>query len=972
MTTTHGFELEREQFIPELRTQARLYRHVKTGARLLSLSNDDENKAFAITFRTPVHDSTGVPHILEHSVLAGSRKYPTKEPFTELLKGSLKTFLNAMTYPDKTVYPVASQNVKDFYNLVDVYLDAVFYPLLKRTTLQQEGWHFELENADDPLIYKGVVFNEMKGVYAAPEAVLGEMIQRSLYPDTTYAYDSGGDPRHIPDLTYDHFKGYHDSLYHPSNAYLYFYGDDDPTERLRYLDSWLSQFKRQEIGSGVSLQQRFDHPRHIVEHYATDEDADTAKKSYVTVNWLLGEATDPDATLALQTLAYLLTGMQASPLRRALIDSGLGEELAGTGFSDELRQMNFSTGLKGVALDDVDKVETLILDTLAGLARDGLDPDTVQAAVNSLEFDLRENNTGGFPRGLGMLFWFLNAWLHGGDPLAHLAFEGPLARLKERLGTGRYFESLIDQWLVQNSHRTTVVLHPDPALNEREAADERARLDTARARMKSSDVNRIIAETKALKELQNTPDTPEALATIPSLKLSDLDKVNKLIPLDVQQRQHVQTLYHDLFTNGILYLDLGFDLHSLPERLLPYVPLFGRALLEMGTETEDFVRLSQRINRDTGGIWRATRSGLILNSQTAASYLFLRSKAMLSQVPHLLGILRDVLLTARFDNRDRFLQMVLEAKARMEPAIIFSGSSFVDSRLSAVYNEADWADEQMGGLASLFFVRRLAEQVTNDWPSVLARLEELRTTLINRGAMIANVTVDEAAWATLAPQVDAFLAELPHAARLPVTWSPSQTQANEAFVIPGQINYVGKGANLFAHGYQYHGSWAVVARYLSTGWLHEKVRVQGGAYGGFCSLDRFSGVFNYLSYRDPNLQATLDAYDRTADYLRHADLSDDELTKTIIGAIGGIDTYRLPDAKGWFSMERYLFGESNAVRQRVREEVLGTTIQDFRRFGDALQAVTDHGRVVVLGSQSAIEQAAAARPGWLEVTRVGL
>ncbi len=972
MTTTHGFDLEREQFIPELRTQARLYRHVKTGARLLSLSNDDENKAFAITFRTPVHDSTGVPHILEHSVLAGSRKYPTKEPFTELLKGSLKTFLNAMTYPDKTVYPVASQNVKDFYNLVDVYLDAVLYPLLKRTTLQQEGWHYELEAPDDPLIYKGVVFNEMKGVYAAPEAVLGEMIQRSLYPDTTYAYDSGGDPRTIPDLTYEHFKGFHDSLYHPSNAYIYFYGDDDPTERLRYLDGWLSQFSRQNIGSEVSLQQRFDKPHRVVEAYATD-DADTAKKSYVTVNWLLGEATQPDSVFALHVLAYILTGMQASPLRRALIDSGLGEELSGTGFNDELRQLNYSTGLKGVARDDVDQVEQLILDTLAQLAAKGLDPDTVQAAVNSMEFSLRENNTGGFPRGLGLLFWFLNPWLHGADPLAHLAFEGPLARLKEHLAADdRFFERLIETSFVHNPHRTTVILHPDPALNEREEAEERARLAAVRARMTPTEVNRVIAETRTLKELQNTPDTPEALATIPSLKLSDLDRTNKLIPLDVQHRQEVQTLYHDLFTNGILYLDLGFDLHTLPERLLPYVPLFGRALLEMGTEREDFVRLSQRINRDTGGIWRQTRSSLVLNSQAAASYLFLRSKAMLSQAPQLLGILRDVLLTARFDNRDRFLQMVLEAKARLEPAIIFNGSNFVDSRISAVFNEADWADEQMGGLASLFFLRGLADQVTNDWPGVLACLEEIRTTLVNRGAMIANVTLDEAAWANVAPQVDAFLAQLPRDGRPPVTWSPSQSQANEAFVIPGQINYVGKGANLYAHGYQYHGSWAVVARYLSTSWLHEKIRVQGGAYGGYCSLDRFTGVFSYLSYRDPNLQATLDAYDRTADYLRHLELSDDELTKTIIGAIGGIDTYRLPDAKGWFSMERYLFGESDAVRQRVREQVLGTTVEDFRRFGEALQAVTDHGRVVVLGGQSAIEQAAAAQPGWLEVTRVGL
>ncbi len=421
MMVSHGFKKVGERRIHELKTEAALFRHVKTGTELLSLSNDDENKVFGITFRTPAGDSTGLPHILEHSVLCGSRKYPVKEPFVELLKGSLQTFLNAMTYPDKTCYPLASQNVQDFYNLIDVYLDAVFYPRLTPMILQQEGWHLELEKAEDPLIYKGIVFNEMKGVYSSPDSLLSEHSQQSLFPDNTYGFDSGGNPKEIPNLTFKKFKAFHKKHYHPSNARIYFYGDDDPEKRLHLVDDYLKDFERLDIDSTIELQQPFERPRELTRSYPAGEGE--GSKGMVTLNWLLNEGTDGEANLAFHVLEYILLGMPGSPLRKALIDSNLGEDLAGGGLSSELRQMYFSTGLKGIEMKETGKMVHLIQETLFRLAKEGIDPDTVEAALNTIEFSLRENNTGAYPRGLGQMLRALNSWLYDKDPLTLIAFE---------------------------------------------------------------------------------------------------------------------------------------------------------------------------------------------------------------------------------------------------------------------------------------------------------------------------------------------------------------------------------------------------------------------------------------------------------------------------------------------------------------------------------------------------------------------
>ncbi len=971
MASIQGFEMIREQDVPELKTIARTYKHLRTKAELLSLINDDENKVFGVTFRTPPKDSTGVPHILEHSVLCGSRKYPLKEPFVELLKGSLQTFLNAMTYPDKTCYPVASQNVQDFYNLIDVYLDAVFYPRLTPFVLQQEGWHFELEEPEDNLTYRGIVFSEMKGAYSSPDSLLYEYSQQSLFPDNTYGLDSGGDPRHIPDLTFEQFQAFHRLYYHPSNARIFFYGDDDPDRRLELVDDYLKDFEEVEVESGIPIQAPFERPSHVTRYYAAGEGGERTARGMLTVNWLLPQTTDRELNMAFQMLDYILLGMPGSPLRKALIDSGFGEDICGAGIGTELRQMYFSTGLKGINPGDAEKVEQLVVQTLEGLVQKGIDPRTVEAALNTIEFAMRENNTGGYPRGLVIMLRSLTTWLYEGDPLALVAFEGPLAAVKQQVSTERtYFENLIDRYLLKNPHRVTLLLKADPELAEKEAKDEGERLGRKRAAMGREELDEIRRTAKKLRELQETPDSPEALKTIPTLKLGDVDKQNQEIPLALTGRDGTDLLFHDLFTNGIAYLDLGFNLHALPQQYLSYIPIFGRALLEMGTETEDFVTLSQRISRKTGGIHPTFFTSFVKQRGTGAVWLFLRGKAMQAQTQELMSIIRDVLLTVRLDDQSRFRQIVLEAKARQEQSLVPSGHQIVNIRLRSHFSEADWAAEQLKGVSYLFFLRELVERIEKEWPKVLSDLEEVRRILVNRRAMLLNVTVDEGGWSRFEPQVHEFLDAMPDESLEIVDWDPLRPTEFEGLTIPSQVNYVGKGMNIYDLGYQFHGSAHVVARYLRNAWLWERIRMQGGAYGAFCLFDRLTGVVTFVSYRDPNLSQTLEGFDQSAQFLADLDLTPDELTKGIIGAIGDIDQYRLPDAKGYTSMLRYLSGETDEERQRMRDEVLGTTREDFKAFGHLLEAASKKGLVKVLGSEKSIQEALEKHPGWLNVLKV--
>lgn len=963
-----SFHLERDETIEELHAQARIFRHTRTGARLLSVSADDENKVFGIAFRTPPTDSTGLPHILEHAVLGGSHKYPLKEPFLELVKGSLKTFLNAFTYSDRTVYPVASTNLKDFYNLVDVYLDAVFFPLLEPHHLQQEGWHYELESADAPLTFKGVVFNEMKGAYSSPDSLFYKYGQQTLYPDTPYAHDSGGDPQRIPDLTYEAFRAFHAHYYHPANAYLYFYGDDDLEQRLHLAAGYLDRFDAQPVTSLTPLQPRFAAPQRHSFRYGLDAGSDLARKSMLSLDWLLPEKDDANLNMALSILSYALIGTQASPLRKRLVDSGLGEDVIG-GLSAGLRQMSFSAGFKNADASDINKAEALILATLEEIAAEGFDEEMVEAALNSTEFSLRENNTGGAPRGLSLYLRALNTWLYDGDPFAMLRYEAPLAWTRAASQDRSFLPSLIRSHLLDNPHRVTVVLHPDVQYGPELEAMEQARLREARAAMSEADVESTVHLTHELRRLQAQPDSPELLESLPSLALDDLEREQRRIPLAVERVGDATLLYHDLFTNGIVYLTLAFDMRALPQHLLPWADIFSQCLTQMGTAREDYVKLSQRIGRKTGGVGASTMVSAIQGRPDAGAWFTVGGKATLAHAGDLLDILRDILGTARVDNRERLRQIVLRTKARMEAGLVPSGHSIVDGRLRASLSAAGWAGEQLDGIDNLFFHRRLADQIDDDHDQVVANLEAVRRALLSRIGVVANVTLDEGSMAAFRPALTAFLQELPAVHAQPQIWQPSTYPEYEGLALPAQVNYVGKGANLYDAGYVYHGSQIVLSNLLRTGYLWEKIRVQGGAYGAFANFSRHSGAFTLVSYRDPNLAATLDVYDKAAAWLRGVELSDLERTRAIIGAISSYDPYMLPDAKGGVSMRRYLLGDSDEDVQRVREEILSTTVRHIRDFGDVLQAAMEKARVVVLGSSEALAAANQERD-WLSVLKV--
>lgn len=964
LSNLHGFEVVKEEFIAEYGSQAVLFRHVKTGAELMSVSNDDENKVFGVVLRTPPKDSTGLPHILEHSVLCGSRKYPIKEPFVELIKGSLNTFLNAFTYPDRTCYPVASANLQDFYNLVDVYLDAVFFPRLTPAVFQQEGWHYEAEDAKEPFTFKGVVFNEMKGVYSQPDSVMGRDTQQAIFPDNTYGVDSGGDPEAIPNLTFDDFIEFHSTLYHPSNSRIWFYGDDDVEERLRKLDEYLSLFEKKDIDSRIKPQSLIAEPRRVTKTYAVGEDAAADPKHMLSVNWLLAEdKMDPERELTWGFLDQLLLGTSAAPLQKALTESNLGESTIGGGLSDELRQPTFGIGLKGIKPENVEKVEELVMSELKRLSEEGFTADAIEAAVNTIEFSLRENNTGSFPRGLSMMLRSMASWLYEREPFEGLKYKAPLEAMKAKLAAGEpIFQDLLKEMLA-NQHRVTVELKPDIDVSKNIEEKEKTRLEQAKASMSSDEVDEAVTTTKELKVKQETPDTSEALSCVPTLKISDIPKKTSTVPTDISEEDGVTVLRHDLFTNEILYSEVLLDMRAVPDRLLPLLPLFCRSLKQMGTEDEDFVTLTQRIGSKTGGVSIYPMISNKRDSDEPVAYLVLRGKSTLENSGEMYNIMSDLLLKSRLDDKERFRQMVLETKASGEAALQGAGHSLASSRLSAMDSAAALANERTGGLEYIEYIRDLEKRIDSEWDSIEADLKEIRHCLLTRQGAIVNLTADTSTLENTQGVLKDFLSKLPSEAREIQSWGKGLTARNEAITLPTQVNYVGKGCNLYKSGYELHGSAYVINKLLGTTWLWDRVRVSGGAYGGFSRFDSHSGMFSYLSYRDPNLLGTLDNYDGTAEFLRSLDVDDDALNKAIIGAIGDVDAYKLPDAKGYAELQRYLLGVTLEERQKRRDEMLSTSASDFKKFADAIAAVETKGNVVAICSPEAATKAQEERPG---------
>jgi len=968
----------------------------------LSVATDDDNKVFGITFRTPPEDSTGVPHILEHSVLCGSRKYKTKDPFVQLLAGSLQTFLNAFTYPDRTCYVVASQNDKDFKNLISVYADAVFHPraITDPMVHAQEGWHLELENKEDPLIYKGVVFNEMKGVYSSPDSLLNRECQRSMFPDTTYGVDSGGDPRVIPDLSFEQFADFHKKFYHPTNSRIYFSGDDDVLERLEIMDSYLDEFDfspESKPGSVIQWQQKtYSEPKKEVHPYPIGEDQ--PETHMMNINWLLND--EPLSSLdelTLGILDHLLMGTSSSILRKTLQESGYGEALTGGGLSDELLQATFSIGMKGVKADDVSPLEQLIVDTLEKVAKEGFEADDIASSMNTIEFQLREYNTGSYPKGLSFMLGAMSKWLYDESPTEALKFEEPLAELKENIAESgsKIFQAMVQKLFIENQHRTTIEMKPSKTYEAELLKEEQDELQKIKESMSDEDIEKVIETTNKLKELQAAEDSPEDRATIPALELGDLKREVTEYPIDVSKNENdsgVSVLRHELgSTSGIAYVNLAVDMSLLSVEDIPLLPLMTRMMIETGAGEYDQVALSRRIGTYTGGLRVSTLNtavhpegsaqDAILEGNNLQTKLMVRGKATSDNIGELFDLMKLVLTEANFDSKARVIEMLKETKAGMEAGIRGSGHSAINTRMKARYRVGGYIDEAMGGIAQLDTVRELLDQAENDWPSLLARLENMRSTILNenfaRDGMMLDITGDKAVLEKIQPSVDSLLKELPgksdgeklpdfykqeHPWVAPIKKLMSEIVPveDEGFVLPTQVSYVGKSGLLYDDGEEASGASQVVSKFLRTGYLWDHVRVMGGAYGGFCTFSPFSGFFSYLSYRDPNLSKTLDIYDAAGDAVMAAaeqmKNDPDMLSQAIIGTIGEMDGSLGPDMKGFTAFQRWLVNENPETRQRFRDQVIDTKPEDFEAFGQRLKSMKEPS-IAVISSQSGFEDA---------------
>ncbi|CAN0878954.1 Presequence protease 1, chloroplastic/mitochondrial [Linum grandiflorum] len=921
-----GFEKVSEEFIEECKSRAVLFKHKKTGAEVVSLSNDDENKAFGIVFRTPLKDSSGVAHILEHSVLCGSRKYPLKEPFAELIKGSLSTYVNALTYPDRTCYPIASVNEKELYNMADVYLDAVFFPkcVEDEVIFRQEGWHYELNDPTKEISYKGVVFNEMKGVYSNPDNVLAREVRRAVFPDNEYGVDSGGDPKDIPKLTFEQFKEFHRKYYHPSNARIWFYGDDNPSERLRLLSEYLDMFEPSPSPneSRIKPQRLFSEPIRVVRTYPARDGGDLKKKNIVCLNWLLSDKLlDSETQLALKVLNHLLLGTPASPLMKILLESGLGDAFFGAGLEDYLLQPQFSAGLKGVAVENIQKVEDLILSTLEKLSEEGFETDLVDASINTIEFHLRENNTGHFPRGLALMNTSIEKWLYDLDPFEPLKYEKPLMTLKSRIaeeGPKAVFSPLIEKLFLNNQHRATLEMHPDPEKASRDDSSEREILAKLKASMTEQDLAELTRATHELRLRQETPDSPEAAKTFPFLRLDDIPKESTPIPIEVGEINGAKVLQHDLFTNDILYAEIAFDMRSLKQELLPLVPLFCQSLLEMGTKDLSFVQLSQLIGSKTGGISVFPFTSSIRGQANPCSHIIVRGKAMAGRAEDLFHLIKCVLQEVKFTDQQRFKQFVSQRKAGMESRLLGGGHGIAITRMDGKFTTSGWISEQMGGVSYLESLQAIEQRVDQDWEGISASLEEIRTSLLSKDGCLVNLTADGKNLASSEKYVSKFVDFLPRSApaAAAASWSARLPPGNEAIVVPSQVNFVGKAVNLYETGYQLHGSVYVISKHLTNTWLWDRVRLMGGAYGGACMLNPFS------------------------------EIDKDSLTKSIIGTIADVDPYHLPDTKGYNSLK------------------------DFREFADVIDAVKNKGVSVAVASANNVEAAHKDFPGYFQVNKV--
>ena len=959
----HGFTIRRVEQIPEIRVTAYEMEHERTGARVLHLHCDDRENLYAIAFRTPPPDSTGLPHILEHSVLAGSERYPLKDAFNELLKGTLQTFLNAFTYPDKTIYPVASRVRADYFNLARVYTDLVLNPRLLPQTFAQEGHHFELADPEDPnsdLIVSGIVYNEMKGAYSSPDSLMYKAIQENLYPDTPYACDSGGSPEAIPSLTYEQFKAFHRTYYSPTNAYWFLYGDIPTAEHLVFLEEILTGFERVPVDSEIPRQPRWDAPSAVSGYYPVAKTESLQKKTTVNVGWMLSENTDHDTALLLQITAGALVGSAAGPLRKALIDSGLGEDLSPvTGMERDLRQIAFAVGLRGTDQEKAQQIETLVLDTLRRVAADGFDRELIEGTLHQVEFHGKEIQRGAYPYGITLMGRVFHTWLYDGDPLAGLNFPRLIATVRMRWAENpALFQDIVRKWFLENPHRLLSVMAPSVDYLDKQESSFKNRMSGIKATLSADALAEIRREAEALKSFQTQADGPETLACLPRLNVQDMERTVEKIPTEMLGIGGVDALAHELFTNGIAYLDLAFDISDIPEDLQPCMPLLGKFMTGMGAAGLDYEQMAKRIAMKTGGLGASLAAGLFAHggadggpeaATTSASCAALPQggphsvsgekhwqkmifsvRALHRNIGDAVNILADVLTAGDLSDENRMRDLLAEKKNRLHAAVIPSGHLFAKRSAGASLSVAACRDEQWSGKTQLHLLTELMEAFGESKDAFRDKLIRLKDMIFRRERLTLNLTADAEGIGLLRRAAESLLARLPDGGEVGRASAPELLSRDAGVAIPAQVCYVAQAMKAPTYTDPIAAPLWVLSRQLSSGFLYKHIRVQGGAYGGMCQYDPMNGIFAFLSYRDPHLVETLDVYRRAVDLMTTEKISMDDLEKAVVGAIGALDRPMDPASRGFTAMIRAFAGLTDTDRQTFRDGVLNVTADRLR------------------------------------------
>ncbi len=949
-----AYDLIESRDVAELDSKGYILTHRKTGAKIFLLGNDDENKVFYIGFRTPPKDNTGVTHILEHSVLCGSEKFPVKDPFVELVKGSLNTFLNAMTYPDKTVYPIASCNDTDFQNLMDVYMDAVFHPNIDREEkiFKQEGWHYEIDSPDGNITYNGVVYNEMKGVFSSPENVLDTCTREVMFPDTCYVYESGGKPEDIVTLSYEDYLEYYRKYYHPSNSYIYLYGDMDMAEKLKWLDEeYLGKYEYREIDSGITFQTPFEAPVESESFYSVSDSEETENATYLEINTSAGDALSAEEYIAFQVLEYVLLDAPGAPLKQGLLDAGIGDDILG-GYESGILQPYFSVIAKDAERNQKDEFVATVKRILRDLAENGLDRKSVLAGINYFEFQYRESDFGSSPKGLIYGLQCMDSWLYDGSPFTHLAYADTFESLKAGADEG-YFEGLIQKYFLDNPFETVIILSPEKNLTEK--SDEKAAGDLARYKnsLTEGEIEDLVRATRELKEYQDEPSPKEDLLKIPMLERSDIKKEAAKIYLAEKNIGGITVLHHEMFTSGIGYLKVLFNTDRVAEEDLPYVGLLQSVLGCVNTEHYTYGDLTSEIFLNSGGVTFNITTYPDLDGGGFTGVFAANVKVLYEKIDFGFDILKEIICGSVFDDEKRIREILSEVRSKAQMRLTGAGHSAAVARATSYFSDSGWYQQLTDGIE--FF--RICEEWLKDYDAkkgeIIEGLKRVTKELFTLENMTVSYTADESGFDMLPDAMRKLADALPKGDGVTYPFSGPHKNLNEGFFSSSKVNYVARCGTYAGSGYKYTGAMAVLKVMLNYDYLWINLRVKGGAYGCMSGMGR-SGDAYFVSYRDPNVKETDEKYLGIPEYLANFDADERDMTKYVIGTISGLDTPLTPSLKGERGVSAWYSHITDDMLQQERDEVLSVTPEDIRKLAGPVRAVLDTGAVCVIGNDEKI------------------